>query len=108
MQDRLKEALETTGFPFAKYGWSEGPKSETWGVYSAENGRDLAADNMHVESATWFVVDLYTRESGPLPRRRVEAALNGLRCAWRLSSVDYENDTGYIHFKWRCALRGIW
>ena len=102
---RLVSALEAPGYPFAHFGWSRAPEG-TYGVWTEESGGDLLADNVHAERATRFSVDLYTRDGSSTPRDAVEAALNGLRCAWKLDSVLYEADTGLVHYFWRVGLYG--
>ena len=45
-------------------------------------------------------VDLFTKtEFDPL-LDAVQAALDGLGIAWYLSSVQYEEETGVIHYEW--------
>lgn len=106
MLEQLDTALNATGYPFKIYGWSSAAGQETWGTYTPENAGDLLANNRHVEGATYFFIDLYTRDSSAVPRRKVEAALSSLCCAWRLTNTQYESDTGMIHFSWRCGFRG--
>ena len=30
----------------------------------------------------------------------IEAALEAARCAWYLNSIQFEQDTGYVHLEW--------
>ena len=105
MAGKLETALRATGFAFAHFAWSHAPDGD-FGVWREERGNDLLANDRHVERGTVYSVDLFTRDDSPRPRRAIEAALNGLRCAWRLNSVQYENDTGYVHFEWYVGLYG--
>lgn len=123
--DELIKELESTGIPFAAYGWSKAPKGD-YGVYALDGANDLVAAGKHSERATRLTVDVFTRaidvdvifapkqsdgyetQPGPLysnfehnPKREaVEAALERARCAWYLNSVQFENATGFVHFEW--------
>ena len=45
-------------------------------------------------------VDYFTRDDSGTPQATIEAALEGIPCAWYLNSVQLETDTGYIHYEW--------
>lgn len=105
MPGRLETALAATGYRFAHFGWSEAPEGD-YGVWSEDSGDDLVANNVHAERGTAYTVDLFTRDDSTAPRRATETALNSLRCGWRLDTIMYENDTGYIHLAWRVFLTG--
>lgn len=108
MRNRLEAALSATGYAFAHYGWSHAPAGD-YGVFGEDRGDDFVAGDRHVEHGTSCFVTLYTRDDGPLPRRKVEEALNTLRCPWRLNAVLYERDSGYIHFEWIVRILGeLW
>ena len=55
-------------------------------------------------SVCW--VNYFTRDDTGAPRTTIETALNGLQVPWYLNSVQYENDTGYIHYEWSVSLYG--
>lgn len=125
MDDLIRE-LTATGIPFAAYGWSKAPKGD-YGVFSLDGANDLIAAGRHVERATRLTVDLFTRAididvvfaphgsdgyETPPPeelythfehnpkKEAVEAALERVECAWYLNSVQFEDDTGFVHFEW--------
>lgn len=95
----LFDALENTKLPFAHYGWSKAPTGD-YGVYGESGGVYLRADNQSAETATECTVDYFTRDPSGTPRATIEAALNGIQCAWYLNNVLFEDDTGFIHFEW--------
>lgn len=103
--DKLIEALNATGFAFAHYAWSEAPAGD-YGTYAEDSGEDLTADNIHAERATVGYINYFTRDDSDTPRATIEAALNGLRIPWNLNTVQYENDTGYIHYEWEFSVYG--
>lgn len=103
--DELKQALDDTGLPFAHFGWSKAPDGD-YGVYAEDWERVLTADNEHRETAIQGTVDYFTRDDSGAPKTAIEQALAGLVCSWRLESVQFENDTGYIHYEWVVEVPG--
>lgn len=105
MLDKLKEALEGTGYAFAHFGWSKAPTGD-YGVYAEDSGEDLVANDRHIEKGTRCYVHLFTRDDSTAPQKAVESALNGLQMPWYLNTVQFEADTGYIHYEWEVGLLG--
>lgn len=101
----LKTALNATGLKFAHFAWSKAPAGD-YGVYAEEGSADLEANNAHIEKGTTGYIDYFTRDDSGTPKKTIEAALHGLGIAWRLNSVQYENDTGYIHYEWTWGYHG--
>lgn len=105
LMDELKAALVETGYKFAHFAWSAAPVGD-YGTYGEDSGNDLVADGMHVESGIDGYINYFTRDDTGEPKQVIEAALNGLRIPWYLNSVQYENDTGYIHYEWSFSCYG--
>lgn len=95
----LAYALDQTGYSFAHFGWSKAPAGD-YGVYAEDGANDLYGDNVHAEKAVQGTVDYFTRDDSGTPQATIEAALEGIPCAWYLNSVQLETDTGYIHYEW--------
>lgn len=69
-------------------------------VWAEDTRIDLEADNRHVEAGVEGTIDLFTpNEDDPL-MTAVPALLNDLPIGWYQSSVQYEQDTGLIHYEW--------
>ena len=98
MLSDLVTALDATKLPFAHFGWSKAPAGD-YGVYAEDGANDLNADDLHAEKVTQGTVDYFTRDDSGAPQETIEAALDGV-CAWYLNSVQFEDDTGYIHYEW--------
>lgn len=122
--DELVQALKATGYAWAHFGWSRAPEGD-YGVYAEEGANDLIASGRHVERVVRLTVDYFTRavdsrvvysgdgeayntdgtglyswfDSHPA-KTAIEEALDSVGCAWYLNSVQFENDTGYVHFEW--------
>ena len=97
--DELINALDATGYQFAHFGWSKAPSGD-YGVYAEDGANDLIAGNKHVEKVLQGTVDYFTRDDSGTPKATIEAALDSVPVAWYLNSIQFENDTGYIHYEW--------
>lgn len=95
----LETALTATGYKFAHYAWSHAPTGD-YGVFAEDGANDLNADGEHAEKALQGTVDYFTRDDSGTPKATVEAVLEGLNVPWYLNSIQYEDDTGYIHYEW--------
>ena len=83
------------------YHYHADPKADVPYIVWKEDGRnDLLAAGEHVEKAWTGVIDLYTKEENDPFVYGVETALSGVGAAWSLVSVDYEEETGRIHYSW--------
>ena len=104
----LSERLAATGYPFAHYGFSTTAKEllGDYGVVSENGSEDFIANDIHLERGTTGTVDLFTRDDSDAPRNAIEAVLNAAECAWTLNTVQYEDDTGYIHYEWVVGIYG--
>lgn len=96
---------ENTSYSFAQYGWSHAPEGD-YGVVSEDSGEDFIANDVHLERGTAGTVDLFTRDATSAPRDAVEAVLNSAGVCWQLNSVQFEDDTGFIHYEWLVGIYG--
>ena len=75
-------------------------KSDRYFVWAEDARNDLISDGIHSETAVQGTTDLYTKiESDPWAEA-FEQSLDAEGIAWYKSSVQYEEDTGYIHHEW--------
>ena len=104
--DELKKALEATGLPFAAYGWirTAPERSQDHGVYALDDDVTLHADGEHAERAYTGTVDYFTRDPSGAPQQAVEAALEASAFTWELNLVQFEQDTGFIHYEWEFSV----
>lgn len=96
---------KNTSYSFAQYGWSRAPEGD-YGVVSEDSGEDFIANDIHLERGTAGTVDLFTRDATSAPRDAVEAVLNSAGVCWQLNSVQFEDDTGFIHYEWLVGIYG--
>ena len=102
MWDDLIAALDSTGFPFAHYAWTESApeRQRDHGVYAEDNEKALYANNKRAEHVLQGSIDLYTKDDSGAPKRNVEEALDAYNIPFRLDYIEYERDTGFIHYEW--------
>ena len=98
----LKDALTATGLPFAHFAWAKGAPEllGDHGVYAEDGANDLYSGDIHAEHVIEGTVDYYTRDGSGAPQTAIESALNNGQIAWYLNSIQFEEETGYIHYEW--------
>lgn len=102
MWDNLLAALNSTGLPFAHFAWAkDAPETrQDHGVYAEDDELALYANNQHAERVLQGTVDYYTRDDSGTPKTTIEAALDLYAVPYRMESIQFEDDTGYIHYEW--------
>ena len=84
---------------FEAWGWSHAPASE-YGVVSQDGQNSLRAGDRLAERVAEGTIDWFTRDpASPMPES-IQAKLDELGASWYLSSLQYEQDTGLIHWEW--------
>lgn len=97
---QVKTGLATaTGFPAALYAWKNQTASD-YLVVTDEPASALWADGKRSEEMSAGTVDLFTKTADGSTKAAVEVAFNGMDLSYYLNSVQYEDDTGYIHYEW--------
>lgn len=100
MFDMILGALKATGIPFAAYGWDR-PPAGTYGVFSIEGQEDsLSGDDGVREQGVRGSVDLFVQGVSTSGAETVQEAISSVTPSWFLNSVQYESDTGLVHYEW--------
>ena len=96
MLDNLRTALDATGYPFAHHAWRKGSPElrGDFGIYAEDGENALFAGNHHAERAITGTVDFFSHDAS------VELL------AWYVYLIQYEDDTGYLHYTWRFEYLG--
>lgn len=99
MFEKLRNALMSVGVPVSRYFASEKPNQY---IVWAEDGQadSLSGDNQMVAQTITGTVDYFTKTEDDPVFRKIQKALNSCDVSWRLSSIQYEEDTEFIHFEW--------
>lgn len=96
--DDIKTALLTVGVPVSHYTAFE--QSDKYIVWAEDTQSDeVWADGEMQEQAIQGTIDYFTKVENDPNVKKIQDALNGV-CSWRLNSVQYEDDTRYIHYEW--------
>lgn len=75
-------------------------------VWQEDGTRNFYADSRVSEHGWTMSVDLFTKtENDPL-MESIPEVFDGLGVPWRVESVDYEDDTEYIHVTWELSIYG--
>ena len=70
-------------------------------------GDTVHADGRKVERAITGTIDYFTKtENDPVVQQIEDALDTDDSLAWQLNSVQYEQDTGYIHYEWAFEIDG--
>lgn len=91
----------------------KGMESRVWHYYALDHtppyivwaedgqGQSVSGDGQMVNQAISGTVDLFMADLDDMELPdAVQTALNGCQCAWRLNSVQFEEDTGLKHYEW--------
>jgi hypothetical protein len=78
--------------------WAKPDKYIVW----AEDGQGntIFADDKLDERAIEGTADYYTKSEYDPVVRQIETAMDDSEMSWELSSVQHEEETGYIHYEW--------
>lgn len=97
--DDLKNALLTVT---DKVGHYEGFKKSDQYIVWAEDGQAAAGytDNRMSSQVITGTVDYFTKTENDPNFGKIQLALNSIDIAWRLNSIQYEDDTKFIHYEW--------
>lgn len=76
-------------------------KSDRYFVWQEDGSDDLLADNGHGEGAVTGTTDLFTKIEFDPWADALGESLSAYGIAWELSSIQYEEDTGFYHYEWQ-------
>lgn len=108
MLQQLLTALQATQIPFEAYGWRTAPTGD-YGIVSLDGqAGSVGADNRIVEQAPEGTIDFFTKNIATTSPVAIQEAINALDyVSWALNSVQYETDSGYIHWEWVFRLTSL-
>lgn len=69
-------------------------------VWAEESANSLHADNGKGEQSPRGTLDYFTQDEFDPTIDSIQAKLQELGLAWELLSVQFEEDTGVIHYEW--------
>ena len=76
-------------------------RSDRYFVWQEDGADDLILGGAHGEKAVTGSTDLFTKLEFDPWKEKFEAAMDARDgISWELNSVQYEEDTGYWHYRW--------
>ena len=63
-------------------------------------GDSVYGDGHKLEQVIQGTIDYFTKSDGDENVGKIQDALNEVKISYYLSSVQYEDETGYIHYEW--------
>jgi len=96
--DELLTELQKLG-KFVKYAWSKAPP-DNYGVIAIDGQTALKASDRQSESIPEGTIDWFCRNPASTMPGSIETVLDSAGAAWYLNSVQYESDTGLLHWEW--------
>ena len=75
-------------------------QSDRYFVWQEDGAHDFTAGNRHLEKAVTGTTDLFTKREFDPWADALGESLSGYGIAWYLSSVQFEEDTGFWHTEW--------
>lgn len=79
---------------------SERLKSDRYFVWQEDGSNDLMAGGEHSETAMTGRTDLFTKLEFDPWAEELGKAFSRYGIAWRLVTIDYEEDTNFTHYSW--------
>lgn len=96
---KIRDTLLPLGIPVSHYTANEKPDSYI--VWAEDNqGAAQWADGRMENQAIEGTIHHFTRKEYDPMEDKIMDALNEAGISFRLNSVQYEDDTGYIHTEW--------
>lgn len=92
---------------FAAYSWQSAPKGD-YGLYGQYGADQFEANNRYGEHATQIFVDWFTRSDDESGKDAIESLFKEIQdegaMAWYLNTVQFDRDTGFLHYEWNVEL----
>lgn len=93
------ESLVQNGYKFAHFAWSHAPEGD-YGTWGEDSGNEFTAGDVVAETVMNGFIDYFTRDDSGTPKETIQKAMTDEGIVFHLDAVQYENDTGYIHYTW--------
>ena len=74
-----------------------------WAELGEESG--FSADNVQRDHTIEGVIDYFSKDEADTAFEAIPTALIAAGVAWKLISVDYEDETEFIHYQWGFFVR---
>ena len=101
----LNSKLQAFGAAMAKlpgevYHYRRSKIETPYTVWQEDGCENFAADNRTAEQTATGTLDYFTKREYDPAVDQIQSVLASLPVCWSLNSVQYEEDTGIIHYEW--------
>ena len=97
----LKDLLLTIGVDVFHYYATQPQQSDKYIVWAEDGEADsTSGDNKKIDQVLQGTIDYFTKTEFDPNVEVIQEKLNSAEISWRLNSIQYEEDTGYIHYEW--------
>lgn len=87
--------------PDATFHYFSAPDIDRYIIWAEDGQADASyADNKMAIQVIEGTTDLFTRMEFDTLVKQIQVAMNEAGIAWKLNSVQFEEQTGYIHYEW--------
>jgi hypothetical protein len=95
----LRDLLLTIGVDVFHYYATQ--QSDNYIVWAEDGEADSTnGDNQKTDQVIQGTIDYFTNKEFDPNVEAIQEKLNAAEISWRLNSIQYEEDTGYIHYEW--------
>jgi hypothetical protein len=104
LSDLRDALLEVVPDVFHYEAWAKPNKYIVWAEDTELDS--LNADNQKEEQVIQGTIDYFTKIEYDTNVKLIQEKLNSTEISWRLNSIQYEEDTKFIHYEWLFELIG--
>lgn len=102
------EALTEKCFHYEAFFEDESEKDQ-YIVWAEDNEyNSLGTDNYKGYQTVEGTIDYFTKSGVDEMPETIQNALNRARIGWEINSIQYEDETGFIHFEWLFRVRNAY
>jgi len=99
----LRDILLTIGIPV--YHFNGNQETGSYLVWQEEGQSDAVyADNKMTSQYIDGTIDYFTKTEFDTNFNLIQSKLNNGQLAWSLNNIDYDIESGYIHYEWRWTI----
>ena len=97
--NKVKDALLTVSDNV--YHYTAHNQTDKYIVWAEDNeSRCVQSDNRKIQQGIEGTIDYFTKSENDGTVDDIQTALNTAEIPYRLNSIQYEDETGYIHYEW--------
>ena len=97
--------LTVTDKVYHYHAWEQHDKYIVWAEDSEVDS--IHSDDQKQEQAIQGTIDYFTKDEDDTNVEKIQKALNDNEISWSLNSIQYEEETDYIHYEWVFEVEGL-